>query len=160
MFGGVGALPWYTTLRNLGLGFLWLWSDIRMGNVAWKVYEGKEPLEAFLNRNRPSKIQHNEASWISVPYQQKGQSDDNEREEEEEETKSRTVLKAEWNGLLKKSVKHVTAETLKDLAVKYNYTTGKWMIFANRLVWQRIFFSIFKSQVISSYRSNVLGQHK
>jgi hypothetical protein len=101
-----------------------------MGNgIAWKVYDGKEPLESFLERNKPSQINNTDAPWISV------RCENDDQEQEDESNYGSASMRTEWDGLIKnKRVKKVTAETLKDLAVKYNYTSGKWMIFGSRFV--------------------------
>jgi hypothetical protein len=40
----------------------------------------------------------------------------------------------EWKDLVKNKHVKITRETLTELAVKYKYTSGKWMIFRSRFV--------------------------
>ncbi|XP_031556947.1 UPF0696 protein C11orf68 homolog [Actinia tenebrosa] len=110
--------------------------------MPWKVYDGREPIEVFLNGNRPSNIQQSICPWVFVPCQHEELSDDNK--DEADTNGALPLMIAEWKGLVK-SLKHVTAETLKDLAVKYKYTSGKWMIFANSDQIDELWFTVAKA---------------
>jgi hypothetical protein len=101
----------------------------------WRVYDGKEPLGAFLERNSPSKLSIKDTPWIKVSYEQEQQEDEELEEESEDEDEDGPSLMTEWEDLVKnKHVKMITQETLTELAVKYKYTSGKWMLFGSRFV--------------------------
>lgn len=92
-------------------------------------YRHDEPLESYLEKNRPSKVDSSKASWI---YVSKGntRNDDQYIEEEAAQEIDKEGLNKEWDRI-QISAEKVTQKTLKDLAVKYNVKVGKWMIFAD-----------------------------
>ncbi|KAK3753414.1 hypothetical protein QZH41_011970 [Actinostola sp. cb2023] len=118
----------------------------------WKsVYDGKEPLETFLERNRPSQID-TEAEWIYVENEQHRLELENEdKEEKKRRDSTMSAMETEWEGLERECMyrrsKKFTAETLKNLAVKYKFTSGKWMIFASREQIDDLWFTVAKAVV-------------
>jgi hypothetical protein len=101
----------------------------------WMNNDCKESLDSFLEKNKPSQISNRDEPWISVSCDHGQQDVGQELESKYDNRDLVPLIKTEWEELIKrKPMKLFTAEVLKDLAVKYKYTSGKWMIFASRFV--------------------------
>ena len=89
----------------------------------WIIYVGDVPLDDFLQKNQPSKIELN--TYIAV------------RDPKQRGTVSsilpdtRTVLLEEWEERLK-NPRRITPFYLQKLAKKYTYMSGKWVIYFQR----------------------------
>ncbi|XP_020916944.2 uncharacterized protein LOC110254307 [Exaiptasia diaphana] len=121
-------------------------------------YPQREPLAQFFERNKPSQVHISKAHWISVDRieeeedeesgEEEGDEQNTELEECVEERLRRIAMLAEWNSLLKNpSAKKITQQTLKELAVKYKITVGKWLVFAPSSKIDKIWFTIAEAVV-------------
>ena len=87
----------------------------------WIVFEGDISLNDFLERNRPSLIENSRHPWIRVDNPQRPP----------RKIPDRNSLLEEWEKR-KRNPSMITADIVRDLAEKYAYTTGKWLIYASR----------------------------
>ena len=87
----------------------------------WIIFEGNVSLEQFLKRNRPSLIENSRHPWICV---------DNPLRPPEK-IPDQDSLREEWEKSIR-NPSRVTTDFVRYLAVKYAYTTGKWLIYSSR----------------------------
>lgn len=85
-------------------------------------YSHEEPLQTFLERNKPSQI--NEVSRLAVRVH--GNPMDPEKGQR------RLAMIDEYRQCLLSEGKAVTKKMIEDLAVKYRFTSGKWLIVSHR----------------------------
>ncbi|KAK3753413.1 hypothetical protein QZH41_011969 [Actinostola sp. cb2023] len=99
----------------------------------------------------------NEQSWLAEVEDEEVEDDEEDEEEKKRRDSLMSAMETEWEGLERECMyrrsKKFTAETLKNLAVKYKYTSGKWMIFASSEQIDDLWFTVAKAVV-----ANKLGQ--
>ena len=87
----------------------------------WIVYNGAVPIDEFLKTNRPSLIEKSLHPWIAVYYPQSPP-----RHALDED-----ALLSEWDEGIKTPWR-VNADFVRQLAEKYSYKSGKWLIYSAR----------------------------
>ncbi|XP_031568577.1 uncharacterized protein LOC116303216 isoform X1 [Actinia tenebrosa] len=111
-------------------------------HVDCKSYDGKESLDLFLEGNKPSQINGRDALWISVS---------NTHQDSPFCRDMLVKIEDEWKELQKKrGIKLFGAQLLRDLAYKYGYMSGKWMIFTSRYEVDDLWFSVAKAVIAGS----------
>ncbi|KAL9952469.1 hypothetical protein ACROYT_G039731 [Oculina patagonica] len=110
-----------------------------MGTILFK---GDIPLEEFLAQNKPSSIDISRNKWVQVK-------NPNCQSERNPQTKA---LCKEWQERLTKpaSEGRINYDFVKDLAGKYNYKTGKWLVYLPRAEIDAAWESIAKAVVSGS----------
>ena len=97
----------------------------------WIIFEGDIPLDEFLERNKPSTV--NTGVYVAVRSGNPGQSPTTT---EDQITALRQEWSEEWDEKLK-SLRRVKSWIIpfhvRNLAKKYAYVTGKWLIYRPRL---------------------------
>jgi len=88
----------------------------------WIVYEGDVPINEFLKTNRPSLIEKSFNPWIAV-YDPQRQPQNTDVDED--------ALLIEWEKC-RRTPWRVTVDSVRQLAEKYAYKTGKWLIYSTR----------------------------
>lgn len=85
----------------------------------WIVYKGDVPINEFLKTNRPSLIEKSRHPWIAVYYPQRPP-----RKAVDED-----ALLSEWDKGIRTPWR-VNADFVRQLAEKYSYKSGKWLIYS------------------------------
>ena len=88
----------------------------------WIVYNGDVPIDEFLKTNRPSVIEKSLHPWIAVYNYCQGSP---------RNTLDEDALLSEWDEGIKTPWR-VNADFVRQLAEKYSYKSGKWLIYAAR----------------------------
>jgi len=99
---------------------LWL-KGIERDEAEWIVYKGDVPINEFLKTNRPSLIEISLYPWIAVCHPQRPP----------QNAVDRDALLREWEKGIRTPWR-VTADFVRQLAEKYAYKSGKWLIYATR----------------------------
>ena len=87
----------------------------------WIVYQGDVPLNEFLKTNRPSLVEISLNPWIAVYYPQRQPENDVDED----------ALLGEWEKCIRTPWR-VSADVVRQLAEKYAYKSGKWLIHSSR----------------------------
>ena len=87
----------------------------------WIVYEGDVSLDEFLKTNRPSLIEISLHPWIAVYYPQ----------DPPQTTLDEDALLEEWEKGIRTPWR-INADFVRQLAEKYAYKSGKWLIYSTR----------------------------
>jgi len=87
----------------------------------WIVYEGDVPINEFLSTNRPSLVEKSLNPWIAVYYPQKAP----------RKTLDKDALLREWEKGIRTPWR-VNEDFVRQLAEKYAYKSGKWLIYSAR----------------------------
>lgn len=96
-----------------------------MGTILFK---GDIPFDEFLATNKPSSIDQSSHKWVQVR---------NPNRQSEENPKTKALVK-KWTKQLEKmktkpaSAGQINSEFVEHLAKKYNYKTGKWLVYLPR----------------------------
>ena len=88
----------------------------------WIVYDGDVPINEFLKTNRPSLIEKSLHPWIAVYNYPQGSP---------RNTLDEDALLSEWDEGIKVPWR-VNADFVRQLAEKYSYKSGKWLIYSAR----------------------------
>ncbi|KAJ7357822.1 hypothetical protein OS493_022632 [Desmophyllum pertusum] len=94
-----------------------------MEDGEWIVFEGDVTIDDFVKRNRPSLIENSHHPWVKVVNPQRLPC----RIPKED----RHSLLEEWE-TVKRNPGRITADFVRDLAEKYAYKSGKWLIYSER----------------------------
>ncbi|KAL9952493.1 hypothetical protein ACROYT_G039759 [Oculina patagonica] len=103
----------------------------------WIVFKGDVSLDVFLRRNRSSLIEKSRHPWIVVENPQSPP----------RKTPDEDSLLREWEETSKSNPKKITADFVRDLAVKYAYKSGKWCIYSTSARIDAIWTSVAKAVV-------------
>lgn len=97
-------------------------TENRMGAI---VFKGDMPLDEFLTKNKPSSIDSSRNNWVQVR---------NPNCQSEGNPQTKALCKVEWQKRLTKpaSEGRINYDFVKHLAEKYNYKTGKWLVYLPR----------------------------
>ncbi|XP_078352186.1 UPF0696 protein C11orf68 homolog [Oculina patagonica] len=106
----------------------------------WIVFKGDVSLDDFLRRNRSSLIKKSRHPWISVRNPQRPT----------RKIPDRDSLLKEWEETSKRNPRRITADFVRDLAGKYGYTSGKWLIYSTSARIDAIWTSVAKAVVSGS----------
>ncbi|KAJ7357824.1 hypothetical protein OS493_022634 [Desmophyllum pertusum] len=87
----------------------------------WIVFEGDVTIDDFVKRNRPSLIENSNHPWVKVANPQRLPCHITEEDEDS--------LLEEWE-TVKRNPRRITADFVRDLAEKYAYKSGKWLIYS------------------------------
>lgn len=87
----------------------------------WIVYEGDVSLDEFFKTNRPSLIEISLHPWIAVYCPQRPP----------QKTLDEDALLGEWEKG-KRTPWRITGDFVRQLAEKYAYKSGKWLIYSTR----------------------------
>ena len=87
----------------------------------WIVYEGDVSINEFLTTNRPSLIEKSLNPWIAVYYPQRSP----------RKTIDIDALLREWEKGIRTPWR-VNVDFVRQLAEKYAYKSGKWLIYSAR----------------------------
>lgn len=87
----------------------------------WIVYEWDVPINEFLKTNRPSLVEKSLNPWIAVYYP----------ERPPRKAVDKDALLREWEKGIRTPWR-VNADFVRQLAEKYAYKSGKWLIYSAR----------------------------